>query len=198
MQSSPSGAGAPTTTTAPQAITGVSGRAWSWNREPVAQRISERTVTWTCPGGTDFWRKTEGTPIAHNGCCLLTGVEGDFELEVAVSANFTDQYDQAGLMVVCSELRWLKAGVEIDGEAWLSAVHTREESDWSREAWGSSQVHLRAVRHEETVEVYVEQDGGWRNYRTLYLPGPVGIGLYSCAPKGTGFEASGQVLNLKG
>jgi uncharacterized protein len=197
MESSPSGAGAPTTTTAPQTIAAVAGHVWSWNREPLSQRTADRTVTWTCPGATDFWRTTEGTPIAHNGCSLLTLVEGDFELEVAISGSFTDRYDQAGLMVVSSELRWLKAGVEVDGEPWLSAVHTREESDWSRESWSSSQVHLRALRHEGSIEVDVEQHGGWRNYRTLYLPGPVGIGLYSCAPKGAGFETTGEVLNLK-
>ncbi len=198
MDSSLTGPGAPTTTGPSQAIDGVTDRVWAWNREPVAHSTSERTVTWTCPGGTDFWRTTEGVAPAHDGCSLLTLVEGDFEIEAFVSAVFADRYDQTGLMVVSSELRWVKTGVENDGGLWLSAVHTREQSDWSRESWAVPEVHLRAVRRDSTIEVFVENPGGWRNYRTLYLPGPVGVGFYSCAPKGLGFESKGDLIKLDG
>jgi uncharacterized protein len=194
--SSLSGADAPTTTTTPIAIPEIPDRLWSWNREPVGSVLDCGGVTWTAPAKSDFWRKTEGVPSAHDGSSLLTLVEGDFTFELQARGSFTGLFDQVGLMVVSSEERWLKAGIEIDGEIWLSAVHTREESDWSRERWGSAGVGLRAVRSDDTIEVSVEDPAGWRTFRILYLPGPVGLGPYSCSPKGDGFEASVTGLKL--
>jgi uncharacterized protein len=190
------GADAPTTTTAPAPIPGVSGREWSWNRPPTTWDVADAAVMWTCPGNSDFWRKTEGVPSAHDGCSLLTRVDGDFEFELSVRGAFSGTYDQVGLMVVSSEVTWLKAGVEVDGDAWLSAVHTREESDWSRERWGSTEARLRAIRRDGTIEVFVAEGEDWRVFRTLLLPGPVGVGPYSCAPKGEGFEASASDLKI--
>lgn len=188
---------APTVTTASTSIPDLPGRSWAWNREPASWGAASASVTWRCPGGTDFWRKTEGVASAHDGCSLLTRAEADFEFELLVRGGFADRYDQVGMMVVASELRWLKAGVEVDGEQWLSAVHTRDESDWSRERWNAPQTRLRAVRIEGTVEVSVEAEAGWRVFRTLFLPGPVGIGPYSCAPKGPGFEATARELRVR-
>jgi regulation of enolase protein 1 (concanavalin A-like superfamily) len=188
----------PPTVTETTLLPQLGGRAWGWNREPITWEAGDGSVTWRCPGGTDFWRKTEGVPSAHSGCSLVTRVEADFELELLVRGEFVDRYDQAGLMVVASDERWLKAGIEVDGKRWLSAVHTRDESDWSRERWDAFEARLRAVRKDATIEVSVAGDRGWRVFRTLYLPGAVGIGPYSCAPKGAGFEASAAELRIEG
>jgi uncharacterized protein len=176
----------------------LGGRPWGWNREPVTWEPGDGSVTWRCPGGTDFWRKTEGVPSSHDGCSLLTHVDADFELELLVRGEFAERYDQVGLMVVASEERWLKAGIEVDGERWLSAVHTRDESDWSRERWDASEARLQAVRKDATIEISVSADAGWRVFRTLYLAGAVGVGPYSCAPKGAGFQASASELRVEG
>ncbi len=182
----------------PFALGQVPNRLWSWNRDPTEWNADGLAVVWRCQGGTDFWRTTEGVPCAHDGCSLLTPMEDDFELELEVSGAFEGLYDQVGLMVVASELRWLKAGIEVDGDVWLSAVHTREESDWSRERWDTTSVRLRAVRRAGTIEVFVEEAGAWRVYRTLFLPGAVGIGPYSCSPKGSGFQASAWGITVRG
>jgi regulation of enolase protein 1 (concanavalin A-like superfamily) len=174
------------------------GRTWEWSREPVAWEAAEGSVTWRCPGRTDFWRRTEGVPSAHSGCALLTPAEADFSLELSMHGELGDRYDQVGLMVVFSEERWLKAGVELDGEPYLSAVHTRDESDWSRESWYATGASLSAVRTDGTIEVSVESGGTRRVFRTLYLPGPVGVGPYSCAPKGNGFPAAATEVRVSG
>jgi len=172
------------------------GRRWSWTREPTSWELTGETLVWRCQGGTDYWRKTEGLPPVHNGCSLLTPVERDFELELLVDGAFADRYDQAGLMVLASEQRWLKAGIELDGDLHLSAVNTHDESDWSREPWKGSAVRLRVARIDETIEVSAEADGKWRVFRTLSFSGPVGIGPYSCAPKGSGFEARARAMRV--
>jgi regulation of enolase protein 1 (concanavalin A-like superfamily) len=173
-------------------------RAWAWTREPVSWADEGETLTWRCVGHSDFWRRTEGLPPVHDGCAYLTPVEGDFKLDLLVDGDFEDRYDQAGLMVQASEERWLKAGLELDGELWLSAVHTRDESDWSRESWGASQARLRVVRDQGTIEVSVQLGDEWRIFRTLFLDGPVAVGPYSCAPRGHGFEARASELRLTG
>jgi uncharacterized protein len=172
------------------------GRAWSWTREPAAWTSGADALTWRCAGHSDYWRTTDGLPPVHDGCSYLTPVDADFTLELLVEGDFAERYDQAGLMVLASEERWLKAGIEVDGELWLSAVHTRGESDWSREHWGVAQARLRAVRHAGTIELFVEQHGAWRVFRTLFFDGPVGVGPYSCAPRGDGFEARARALRI--
>jgi regulation of enolase protein 1 (concanavalin A-like superfamily) len=128
----------------------------------------------------------------------LTTVEDDFEIELAAAGAFGELYDQAGLMVAASEVRWLKAGIELDGDLWLSAVHTSEESDWSRQRWHAPEVRLRAVRRDGTIEVLVDAARTWRVFRTVYLPGRVGIGPCSCWPKGQGFQASVCDVRMRG
>jgi regulation of enolase protein 1 (concanavalin A-like superfamily) len=183
---------------AERAETEIFGRRWTWTRDPISWALTGETLTWRCPGDTDYWRTTEGLQPVHNGCSLLTRVEADFELELLVSGEFADRYDQAGLMVLAAEERWLKAGIEVDGEYWLSAVHTRDESDWSRERWNGSHARFRAVRTKGTIDVSTDESGRWRIFRTLFLPGPVAVGPYSCAPKGGGFEARASELRLAG
>jgi regulation of enolase protein 1 (concanavalin A-like superfamily) len=173
-------------------------RAWAWTREPASWAADGESVTWQCAGHSDFWRRTEGLPPVHDGCSYLTPVDGDFRLDLDVDGDFADRYDQAGLMVQSSEERWLKAGIELDGELWLSAVHTRDESDWSREPWGASRVRLRAVRKQGTIEISVHAVDEWRIFRTLFLDGPVAVGSYSCAPRGDGFEARASELRVTG
>jgi len=188
----------PTATTTPVALPGISNRAWSWNREPSDWQVADAGVTWTSPAHSDFWRRTDGLPVAHDGSSLLTRIEGDFEFELLVKGSLEDRYDQVGLMIASSLTKWLKAGVEMDGDLWLSAVHTREESDWSREIWSSNEVRLRAARHDDTIEISVGEIYGWRTYRTLFLPGPVGVGPYACSPTSEGVRASATVLALRG
>lgn len=191
-------ADAPTATSAPVVLPDIPDRTWSWSREPTDLDVAAAGVTWTSPAHSDFWRKTDGAAVAHDGSSLLTRVENDFEFELLVQGSLEDRFDQAGLMIVSSVTRWLKAGVELDGDLWLSAVHTREESDWSREIWSSSEVRLRAVRHNDTIEISVGEIYGLRTFRTIFLPGPVGIGPYACSPKGEGVRASARVLALRG
>src|SRR5262245_22635730 len=106
---------------------------WSWLAEPASYTLDGDSLAWRCRGGSDFWRVTESGIAKHDGQAFLAPVEGDFRLEGVVDAELGERYDQVGLFVVASEERWLKLGAERDGGLWLSAVHTRAESDWSRE-----------------------------------------------------------------
>jgi regulation of enolase protein 1 (concanavalin A-like superfamily) len=168
----------------------------SWTAEPVSSTLDDESMTWRCRGGTDFWRVTESGIVKHDGHALLVPVDGDFRLEGIVAGDLVERYDQVGLFVQATEERWIKLGAELDGGLWLSAVHTRGESDWSREPLAGLPVRLAVERHADTIACSSEVDGSLRMFRQLHLPGPVSVGPYSCAPLGAGFEASARVLRL--
>jgi regulation of enolase protein 1 (concanavalin A-like superfamily) len=171
---------------------------WRWLEEPRACQIEADRLTWTCEGKTDLWRITEGVESKHDAPAFLHSVDGDFRFEATFDATFTDLYDQVGVLAQASELRWLKAGVELDGRLWLSAVHTHDESDWSREPLGALPLELALERRADSLFCSVREDGEWRVFRVLYLPGPLELGPYSCAPKGVGFEAVMRAMTLSG
>ncbi len=171
---------------------------WRWLASPRACRLDADHVTWTCPGTTDFWRITEGVPSKHDGSAFVVGVDGDFRLEATFEATFAELYDQVGILAQASETRWLKVGAELDGRLWLSAVHTHDESDWSREPLHELPFELAVERRADSVFCSVRESGEWRTFRVLYLPGPIEVGPYSCAPKGDGFEAAMTAAVLTG
>ena len=102
-----------------------------WYNEP---RSGPRTatVTVTAEHDTDFWRKTHYGFIRDNGHFYYQEVVGDFRCEVKVSGGYAALYDQAGLMVRLDAETWLKCGIEfVEGVQYVSAVVTRDFSDWS-------------------------------------------------------------------
>jgi uncharacterized protein len=170
---------------------------WRWVAEPAPFEAREDSLTWRCGAETDFWRLTEGHPPKHDGQAFVVPVEGDFRFEARFEAPLAELYDQAGIFVEASEERWLKLGVELDGDFWLSAVHTRGESDWSREPAAGLPIRLAVERRSGSVFCSAHFDE-WRVFRVLHLPGPVAVGPYSCAPRGGGFETSMRGARLTG
>ena len=60
------------------------------------------------------------------------GRAGDFSATVDFRGDYETLYDQAGLMLRLDEETWIKAGIEyVAGRRMLSAVVTRDVSDWS-------------------------------------------------------------------
>jgi regulation of enolase protein 1 (concanavalin A-like superfamily) len=125
----------------------------------------------------------------HNAPAFVVSVNGDFRFVATFEATFADLYDQVGILAQASEVRWLKVGVELDGRPWLSAVHTHDESDWSREPFRALPVELAVERRANSIFCSVHEEEKWRIFRVLYLPGRIDVGPYSCAPTGDGFDA---------
>jgi hypothetical protein len=171
---------------------------WRWIVEPPSWAAERDALTWRCRAQTDFWRVTEGQGARHDGQAYVVPVDGDFRLEGIAEATLADRYDQAGLFVESDERRWLKLGVELDGSPWLSAVHTNQASDWSREPTPGLPLRLAVERRDDTVTCSAHLEGAWRLFRILHLPGPVSVGPYSCAPEGGGFESSLRDASLAG
>ncbi len=165
------------------------------NEPPAWEQRGDVLVVTAAPE-TDFWRKTHDGGIRDTGHALLQQWRGDFIAEVAVSGNYRDQYDQAGLMIRLDETVWLKCGIErLDGAQQVSAVVTRDVSDWSVVPLPTPPTTLRLLvdRVGGTIEVrYGLDQGAATLLHQTYLTDAktLSIGPMCASPKGTGMTAT--------
>jgi hypothetical protein len=110
-------------------------------------------------------------------------------------ATYKDLYDQAGLMVREDEATWMKCGIEfVHGRQFVSAVVTRDFSDWSVMPLSQppEALWLRVIRDEATVEVSFSLDSvDYTMIRTAHLSPAqsVDVGVMCASPEGGGFES---------
>jgi regulation of enolase protein 1 (concanavalin A-like superfamily) len=164
-----------------------------WYNEPPSWDVQGGAVTVKAGPKTDFWRKTHYGFIRDNGHFFYQTVSGDFVAEVKVSGQYQALYDQAGLMLRLDNTTWIKCGVEyVDGVQHVSAVVTRDFSDWSviPLAQNPPTFWLRVTREKEAVEIQYSLDGtAYHLLRLAYLTeqDTMQVGLMCAAPDGDGF-----------
>lgn len=176
----------------------------NWLNEPPAWSDRDSVITIQSAHGSDFWRVTHYGFTHDNGHFYYQIREGDFQAEVKFSGDYNSLYDQAGLMLRLDEKNWMKCGIEfIEGVRHLSAVVTREFSDWAlgiplptspRSLW------LRLKRTGDAVEVLYALDGtNYQLLRIAYLPPSTSsqIGVMCASPEGTGFTATFENFTLE-
>jgi regulation of enolase protein 1 (concanavalin A-like superfamily) len=173
-----------------------------WYNEPMTWTVIDKTIIITADPKTDFWRKTHYGFIRDNGHCYYQSLSGDFTAEVKVSGEYATLYDQAGLMLRLDEANWLKCGIEfVNGRQYVSAVVTRDYSDWSVVPLpqNPASLWLRLKRSGTTVEVEYSLDGEtYAMLRVTYLPQAdiAHVGPMCAAPEGEGFTARFEQFNI--
>lgn len=174
-----------------------------WHCEPPAWRDDEGAITVTTAHGSDFWRKTHYGFVRDNGHFFFERVAGDFAAEAKITGDYTALYDQAGLMARLDEATWIKTGIEfVDGAQQLSAVVTRDYSDWSVAPApdNPSSLWLRLTRQGDTIEIHTSFDGQtYTMLRLAYFPPaePVQVGIMACSPEGPGFTARFEDFSVR-
>ncbi|HEX9336913.1 MAG TPA: DUF1349 domain-containing protein [Pseudonocardiaceae bacterium] len=170
--------------------------AWdaaTWLNPPPDVRSDGADLLVTTGSGTDFWRTTGYGYVRDTGHALLADFPVGSAVEVGFVADFTDLYDQAGLLVRIDPSVWVKAGTELtDGMPHVSTVVTHGMSDWSQAPvpeWAGRQVTMRVSRVGDalTVSAHVD-DEPWRPIRLAPLSPDVvaTAGPYCCSPVGAG------------
>ncbi|MBF2090252.1 MAG: DUF1349 domain-containing protein [Synechococcales cyanobacterium K32_A2020_035] len=166
-----------------------------WLNEPPEWSYSgHRLIVKTAPK-TDFWRTTHYGFIRDTGHFYFDTFSTDFVMEVGIRGNYTDLYDQAGIMLRIDENHWIKTGIEfVDGMQNLSAVVTHDYSDWSMMPlpYPPDVLHLRVERRQEAIHIaYRDDTSEYKLFRLTYLPGDtMQAGIMCASPDGNGFEAS--------
>lgn len=168
----------------------------TWLNEPVKWRLEDRRLEVTTDHGTDFWRGTHYGFIRDNGHFLGFSTEGDFTAQVKVRGNYTELYDQAGIMVRIDAEHWIKAGIELtDEKPGLGSVLTLPLSDWATGifAGDAGEFWIRATVAKGVLKLQSSVDGQvWPTLRlasfpkaSRYLVGPM-----CCTPERAGLEVT--------
>jgi uncharacterized protein len=159
-----------------------------WSHEPADWSAGESSLTMTVEPGTDYWRVTHYGFIRDNGPFYFQEQEGEFEAVAEVSGRYAELYHQAGLMIRMDENNWIKTGIEyVDGVQNLSAVVTRDYSDWSviPRTDSPDKIYLRLRREKNFVQIEYSLDGKvYSMLRLAYFPPDVKvqIGMVAAAP----------------
>ena len=165
-----------------------------WYNEPPVWEAKDDAIAITSGAKTDFWRETHYGFIRDNGHFFYQKIQGDFIVEVKVSGQYQDLYDQAGLMIRSDELNWLKCGIEfVNGVQQISAVVTRNFSDWSviPIPQNPSAIWVRVTRRGTAIEVEYSLNGTeYTMLRLAYLTPAetVSVGVMCASPEGNGFQ----------
>ncbi|MEU6207858.1 DUF1349 domain-containing protein [Micromonospora musae] len=166
---------------------------WStgeWLRQPVrAERTPEGDLVVEPAAGSDLWRHTSYGFVHDDAPALLAPLPADTAVEVTFRLEWTEQFDQAGVLVRVDDRNWIKAGVEFsDGQPQVGAVVTRELSDWSVAPvpeWAGQEVTVRASRAGDALTVRARVAGEpWRLVRLAPLApdAAVSAGPFCCSP----------------
>jgi len=170
--------------------------AWTdgmWTREPVDAALDGDDLLVTAAEGSDAWLTTAYGFSHDTAHALLAAFPQESALEVTLTADFREQFDQAGLFIWRDEATWIKAGVEFaDGALQAGAVVTHQRSDWSSGLfWGDGSQHItvRASRSGDAITIRIRAgDGHFRLVRLAPMdPDAVLMaGPYLCAPTRSG------------
>ncbi|WP_254070860.1 DUF1349 domain-containing protein [Pedobacter sp. L105] len=162
--------------------------AMKWFNQPIKWEGNAGKLTFTVDPNTDYWQVTHYGFKRDNGPFYYQEMEGNFEASVKITGNYKELFHQAGLMIRIDEKNWIKSGIEyVNGVQNVSAVVTREVSDWSVVPRHDSppSVWLKLLRKGDYVEIKYSFDQ--KNYDMLRLayfpPGvKVQIGVVAAAP----------------
>jgi uncharacterized protein len=160
----------------------------AWLNQPAQWTETKDTLTATVSPGTDYWRTTHYGFIHDNGPFRYEERAGNFEAKVRITGKYHELYHQAGLMIRIDEKHWIKAGIEyVNGKQNMSAVVTREFSDWSvlPRSDDPAFIWLRLQRYNDTVQVsYSPDNEKWTMIRLAYFPPNIAvkIGMMAGAP----------------
>lgn len=161
----------------------------TWLNPPTKVATEGETLVVTTGPESDFWRSTFYGFVHDNGHALLAAAPEEFTAEVWFDADYSAQYDQAGLMIHADAAHWVKGGIEyVNGTPHVAVVITNGQSDWSQMALGAltGPFGLRMTRAGDAVWVhYATQPGGdWTLVRLGYLQTGLayGAGPMACSP----------------
>ena len=164
-----------------------------WHNEPQSVMMGGSTIIVTTEPKTDVWRQPIEGGIRDTAHFHFGRIIGDFTAEVIVDGDFTEQYDQAGLMIRRDGGLWLKCGIEfVDGRRYASVVVTREWSDWSlADMPEGAPLTIRVDKHGDIVKIWRIVDGEPELLRKTFFPDSpeLEVGIAAASPGDRGFDA---------
>lgn len=167
----------------------------TWTNEPVSTRRDDGHLIVEAVETSDAWRETSYGFVHDTEHALVTGFDQDRAMEVDFDADFSEQFDQAGLFIRADETHWIKAGLEFsDGLLQVGAVVTWPKSDWSVAPvpqWNGTRITVRASRTGDAITIRARSgDEDWQFVRVIPVPEDATLeaGPLICAPTRAGLK----------
>lgn len=167
----------------------------SWTHAPVSAVEDGGELVVEAVESSDAWRHTSYGFVHDSEHALVVPFPQNRAMEVEMAADFTEQFDQAGMFLRQDEEHWIKAGVEYaDGVLQAGAVVTWPRSDWSVAPvpdWNGHRVTVRASRTGDAVTFRARRDHGpWQFLRVVPVPPEAELeaGPLVCAPTRSGLS----------
>ena len=176
--------------------------SWRWLNAPQQWSLHNGVLQATTSQETDFWQNTWYGFQRHSGHVYGVEVSGDFTFQLCVEGDFTTLYDQAGLMLLIDEQRWLKAGIEYNDDApMIGSVLTNLHSDWATGIFPARQNHfwLRLTHLKGALRLQYSADGQtWPLLRLCPFPEAVRyfVGAMCCSPQRAGLNVTFSEMRL--
>jgi regulation of enolase protein 1 (concanavalin A-like superfamily) len=171
---------------------------WSdgqWTHQPASVSLDGEALRAIAVEGSDAWRTTAYGFVHDDPHALLAPLAVGQAMEITFSAEWSGEFDQAGVFVRQDDEHWVKTGIEFaDGHLGLGAVVTDVVSDWSVgyvDEWNGSEVTVRVSRWPDALIVRARAGAGaWRLVRVAPFDGgaDAAAGPFLCAPLRSGFE----------
>jgi uncharacterized protein len=164
-----------------------------WFNEPSKWSDDGDVIVVSVEPRTDFWRITDYDFIRDNGHIYGEDVKSDFELSVRIRANYTAQFDQAGVAIRVDDGHWIKTGVELfEGELWFSVVITADHSNWiiAKLPRDFGVLNLSLVRRRDAIRISRSTDDNDPQFAAIaYLEPDASalVGVMCASPDGEGF-----------
>jgi len=172
---------------------------------PPVDSNDDQTFRVSASPGTDLWRKPPSADTYNAPCWVANYDAKDFrKARVTVSADWTRQYDQGGLVLFLPAWprrdQWVKTGIEFyEGKPHVSVVAaTQSAADWSLLPTQGGTVTLEIEREEidakkgtgSSLWVYMVENGKrtairevtWVFGREADLSGKISVGIYAARP----------------
>ena len=169
----------------------------SWINEPPSWALDGGDLEVDTGFETDFWRVTSYGFIHHTGHALVSPLLDGEALELSLQGEFTENFDQAGVLFWADESHWIKCGVEYaDGVLGLGAVVTDEKSDWSTAPvpeWAGQLLELRVSRRGDAVTIRARTPSSpWRLVRVAPIDPdrPWQAGPFAASPTREGLRVT--------
>jgi uncharacterized protein len=173
-----------------------------WFNEPAKWSESDDEIIIQADARTDFWCTTGYGYDRDNGHIYGDYVTSDFDLSVRIEAEYTDQYDQAGVAVRVNERHWIKTGVEqFEGRLRFGTVVTTDNSNWmiADLPEGFAVLNLSLARRGDAINICYSVDAHEPAFAAVVYLDPVAtalVGVMCAAPEGDGFTARFRDLRL--
>ncbi|WP_345947995.1 DUF1349 domain-containing protein [Mucilaginibacter sp. PAMB04274] len=186
-----------------QIVAAAQNKSMKWFNQPKKWSGNADKLTFTVDPGTDYWRITHYGFIRDSGPFYYQEAAGDFEASVKVTGSYQELFHQAGLMIRIDNKNWIKTGIEyVDGVQNVSAVVTREVSDWSVVPRNDSpkSIWLKLLRKSDYVQIQYSFDNKtFKMLRLAYFPPKVKaqIGMVAAAPGKKSFPVIFESFSVK-